>query len=94
MFHGSMEHTLRQHLLDLGTAFCAETGYAPKTVAQKACGDFRFFERVQNGASFTVKTYDRALQFFSDNWPKRMPWPDGIERPEPALASEPAEVAA
>lgn len=89
-----MEQTLRQHLLDLGAAYCAETGYASKTVAQKACGDFRFFERVQSGASFTVKTYDRALQFFSDNWPRRMPWPDAIERPAPIEPARETEAAA
>ena len=77
-----MEQKLRTHLLDLGAAYCAETGYAMKTVAQKACGDFRFFDRVQNGASFTVKTYDRAVRFFWDNWPRGYEWPADIPGPE------------
>jgi len=79
-----MEIELRKNLILIRDAYCSATGAATSTVAQSACGDWRFFDRIENGASFTARTYDRAIRWFSDRWPLGIPWPEEITRPLPA----------
>ncbi len=76
-----MEPTLRENLLALKTAYLEKVKASESTVAQQACGDWRFFERIQTGSSFTARTYDKAIQWFCDRWPPDAVWPDGVERP-------------
>lgn len=76
-----METELKYHLVAVKDIYCGATKSAPSTVAQSACGDWRFFDRIDSGASFTARTYDRAMQWFSDKWPESLPWPDDVERP-------------
>jgi len=77
-----MEQTLKTHLLTLCGSYCESKNVSPKTVAQSACGDWRFFDRLEKGASFTIRIYDRAVRWFSKNWPDNQPWPEGLKRPE------------
>lgn len=77
-----MEPTLRDNLFKLRDAYCGKTGASHSTVAQGACGDWRFFDRIGKGsASFTARTYDKALLWFSTRWPADVSWPEGVERP-------------
>ncbi|WP_414146115.1 hypothetical protein [Acetobacter indonesiensis] len=39
---------------------------------------------MKTGGSITIKSFERAMTWFSDNWPENQPWPDAIERPTPA----------
>ena len=79
-----MEAELRHHLISLAEAYAAERKLEMVTVARLATGDWRFFVRVTEGASFTAKKYDAIVEWFSDNWPVTLAWPDGITRPEAA----------
>ncbi len=85
-----MEQTLRQHLFMLRDAYCGHTGASSTTVAQAACGDWRFFEKVGDapGASFRIRTYDRARQWFSDRWPEALPWPKDVPRSAPTPSEQ------
>ena len=42
-----------------------------------------FFKRLRSGMGCTIKTYNRVLQWFSNQWPGGLPWPEDIPRPEP-----------
>ena len=84
-----MESELRQNLVAVSTEYCRKTDTALSTVAQAACGDWRFFDRLAKGASFTARTYDRALHWFSDRWPLGVEWPAGVHRPEPQPLTDP-----
>jgi hypothetical protein len=33
-----------------------------------------------------LRTYENAMQWFSDNWPDIVEWPEGISRPAPKAA--------
>lgn len=87
-----MEQTLRDHLFALRDAYCGATKASPTTVAQAACGDWRFWERVGEApaASFRIRTYDRARQWFSDRWPAGIDWPADVPRPAPAASEQAA----
>ena len=64
----------------------------PGAIGKAALRDHTFFRRVEAGENFTVKTFDRAVQWFSDHWFESAEWPEGIERPKraPTPMPEPA----
>ena len=60
------------------------------TLGTYAAGDGKFFPRLSEGR-VTIRRAERVLQWFSDNWPAGLPWPDDIPRPTPK--STPKEAA-
>ncbi|MGH6836311.1 MAG: hypothetical protein ACREC9_12365 [Methylocella sp.] len=64
------------------SAFVEVSGLAKSTIWARAVGDARFFERISSGkGGFTIKTYDRALRWFADNWPENAKWPPWVDHP-------------
>lgn len=84
-----METELRANLVALATAYGAAMKMEMATVAQRALGDWRFFQRLEDKdtASFTVRKYDAAVAWFSARWPEGLEWPPAIQRPNPSQAS-------
>ena len=76
-----MEEELKIILSTVGAAYAVHTKLAASTIWARAAKDARFLDRIESGQGFTVKTYDRAMQWFSDNWPEDAEWPAGVERP-------------
>ncbi len=74
-----MTHT--DKLLALLDLYCAATGRSEARVATLIQNAGHFFSAVRAGSGFTVRTYERALRWFSDNWPAGLAWPEGVERP-------------
>lgn len=35
----------------------------------------------------TVRVFERAMLWFSENWPSGKPWPKGIDRPKAKVAA-------
>ncbi len=75
-----METELRSHLEALAKEYAAARKLELVTVARLATGDWRFFERVSAGASFTARKYDAIVGWFTVNWPSDLEWPDGVPR--------------
>lgn len=49
-------------------------------------------QRLADGeADVTTGTFERAMLWFSDNWPTGLAWPDDVPRPVPERAKEAAE---
>lgn len=76
-----MESELRESLLSLSAAYQAATGLSAATVGSRVAGDSKFFRRLRDGAGFEVSTYDRAVEWFRENWPRNAPWPPGKHGP-------------
>ncbi|MBR9819378.1 MAG: hypothetical protein GYB51_00085 [Rhodobacteraceae bacterium] len=64
-------------------AYCAHTGRTLSTVGSYAVRDGKFFDRLKNGGGCTLRTADRVITWFSDNWPSDLTWPTDIPRPAP-----------
>lgn len=77
-----IEAALIRSLRSCADAYCVATGSALSTVARKALGDWRFFDSVEAGATFTARKYDVAVQWFADHWPETAVWPEEVERPK------------
>ena len=76
--------TRAQGLGDLAcaAAYGAASKLEPSTVARLAAGDWRFWDRITEGATFTARKYDAIMGWFSANWPSDAPWPNDVPRPE------------
>jgi hypothetical protein len=90
---GCMEEVLRNALLDLAARYEAATGQSAAAIGKKALNDNTFFVRIQSGAGFNIKTLDKLLLWFSENWPEGTDWPEGVERPFAGAASTDEEAA-
>jgi hypothetical protein len=77
-----MEETLRHHLFLCVRAFERATDTTPATVGKRALNDNTFFARISEGQGFTVRTFDRVMEWLSANWPHDAEWPEGVERPD------------
>lgn len=89
-----MEPELRHHLVACATAYAAATKKELVTVGRLAAGDWRFFDRIQGGASFTARKYDEAMRWFVSHWPEGLEWPEGVPPPEPANLSSDSQASA
>lgn len=84
-----MEATLSHHLTSLSDSFSKATGMSLATLSERAAGDWRFFKSVaERTLNFRIRSYDRAVEWFSANWPEGVAWPEGVPRPETAASGE------
>lgn len=86
---GPMEARLCAALKDLTDAFTEATDMSVATIGKRALNDNTFFQRVAAGDGFTLKTFDRVIRWFSDQWPAGTRWPaDAARRPAPSHERE------
>ncbi|WP_323763295.1 MULTISPECIES: hypothetical protein [Roseobacteraceae] len=70
------------NLVTLVDTYRSAVNRSEATVSNKVTGSHaRLFQRARANLGCTLKTYTEALQWFSDNWPADLEWPQGIERP-------------
>lgn len=80
MFTG-MEAELKRHLLSLVEAYAGALGIGVTTVWRQAINDPAFQERLRSENTITLRTYDKAVVWFDENWPADFSWPAEIPRP-------------
>lgn len=77
-----MEDTLRSHLLDLMRIFGDATKASAATVGKRALNDNTVLARIAaRDMGFNIRTYDKLVGWFAENWPDGAEWPADIERP-------------
>lgn len=57
------------------------TGLSIRQISVMAFNDHNKILRIRGGADLATRSYESALQFFSDNWPA-IRWPAGVKRPQ------------
>ena len=85
-----MEQELARNLLDCEAEFLTAGNFKPSTLAQKAAGDWRFFERLRGDepATFSVRKYDMVMRWFIANWPEEAARPSALLKFEAQMARE------
>lgn len=78
-----MENELRHDLRSCAETYAEARKIKISTVGRLAAGDWRFFDRIVEGKSFTARTYDEVMRWFAANWPEDIAWPEDIRRPAP-----------
>lgn len=83
--------TLKGCLLSVADAYAAATGLSRSRISTIVLNRGATLEAIAAGkADVTTGTYEKAMSWFSSNWPETAVWPDGIERPavtEPEAAA-------
>lgn len=83
-------------LLRLAEIYAAAKGLRLTRVGRQAVGTHHLFARLARGEGCTLRTAQRAYEFFYENWPTDLYWPADIPRaltPAPRKAA-PAKCAA
>lgn len=82
--------TLREQFICVASAFALaskgrKTGETQslKSVSTRIFRDGKTVPRVFAGGDITTGSYERAMEWFSTNWPEGAYWPEGIARPQP-----------
>ena len=68
-------------LLCLARAYADSVGVSLITTGVRAAGNDKIFVNLARGRTCTVRSLERAARWFTENWPKDLPWPDDIPRP-------------
>ena len=73
-------------LLAVARAYAESEGVSLSTVSFRALNDGKKLGLIESGgADIQVGRLERAMQWFSDNWPSAE-WPAGVPRPTPSPA--------
>jgi hypothetical protein len=70
-------------LLRVARRYAEIEGVPLSTVSWRAFNDGKKLSALESGADINVKRMERALRWFSENWPSGE-WPDDIARPPSA----------
>ena len=86
--------TLREQLLHLASLFAAqpEGGASLSTVSSRIFNDGKALARITSGGDLTTGNFEKALRWFSANWPDGAAWPESVPRPDPAVTGNQQEV--
>lgn len=77
--------TLREQLLVLSDAFATARGLSMSRVSTLVFNGGHVIDRVQSGGDLTTGNFEKALRWFSANWPEGAAWPHTVPRPAPAV---------
>jgi hypothetical protein len=90
---------LKNQLLCVAQAYAEATGTKGRDglpslagISTRIFGDGKTFGRIASGGDLTTGSFERAMRWFSDNWPDGAAWPEQIARP-PASAAAPEAAA-
>jgi hypothetical protein len=84
--------TLREELVIVADSYGAARNIGRQRVSSIVLQRGSTLQKLADGAAdVTTVTFERAMQWFSDNWPADTDWPEGVARPAPAEIVEAAE---
>lgn len=74
----------RTTILTLLHQMCGHIGKTHWTISMRIFGKGDFFKGILSGGDCRTMTAARVIQWFADNWPADLAWPDHITRPDPS----------
>lgn len=81
--------TLIQQVVSVAEAYCEAEQIELARASWRAFSESKTLVNLVAGKSSpTLERADRALLWFSRNWPAGALWPDGVPRPEPGPNSD------
>ncbi len=89
-----MSLSLTSQLMIAADGYCALVGLSRSRVSTLIFGDGMRLEGVAGGRDLNTRSFERAMVWFSSNWPEGAEWPEGVERPSQAAAEVSTDEAA
>lgn len=72
---------MRDQILLTADTFARHRGVGRKRVSKLVLNRGSKLDDIAEGGDITTSIYERAMQWFSDNWPDGLDWPEGVSRP-------------
>lgn len=79
--------TLTDRLLHVANLYCGARKLSHGRVSTLIFGGGDRLSGIAEGKDLNTRSFERAMIWFSANWPADLAWPEGIERPAPASRS-------
>lgn len=70
------------HLLSVADAYKSALSIEDTTVSARVFDDSKKLAALRDGADITVSRFNKAMHWFSDNWPDGAVWPKSVARPD------------
>ena len=86
--------TLVSQLLIIANSFCSARRLSLPRVSTLIFNDGKRLGSIQRGGDLQTASFERAMVWFSANWPEGAAWPSDVPRPAPTLVESAPEVAA
>lgn len=74
--------TLTEKLVLVSDTYCAAVQRSRARISTLVFGGGDRMDGIAAGKDLNTRSYERAMRWFSENWPDGVDWPEGIERPE------------
>ena len=74
-------------LFAVSKAFGDAKSIGEARVSTLVFNDGKRLQRVRDGADIGARSIERAMQWFSANWPEDLIWPSSVDRPPRAAAA-------
>jgi len=86
--------TLTDRLLLVSDTYCAAVHRSRARVSTIIFGGGDRIDGIATGKDLNTRSFEKAMAWFSSNWPEGADWPEGVERPTPARSAPTDEAAA
>ena len=80
---------LREQIIVVADRYAEAAGIGRKRVSTIVLNRGSKLDDIAEGGDLTTGTFERAMMWFSTNWPQDLAWPEDIDRP--AATREAAE---
>lgn len=74
--------TLTEQLIIISDLWCRGAGRSRSRVSTLVFGDGSRLDGIVAGKDLNTRSWERAMAWFSANWPEGLAWPEGVERPQ------------
>lgn len=75
-------------LLTLARAYGEAEGVGLTTISSRVFNDGKKLDAIAAGGDLYSGRLNKAVQWFSDNWPAGLDWPATVARPAPSTLAE------
>lgn len=76
----------RNHLILLIETYARARDLSTSRVSTVALNAGHTYQSLIDGRDITVGRFERAMRWFSENWPAGTEWPEGVPRPQAEAA--------
>lgn len=77
---------LRDQLIAVSDSYAAHRGLSRARVSTIVFSSGMALDRIASGRDLNTGSWERAMRWFSDNWPEGAEWPDEVPRPHAEAA--------
>jgi hypothetical protein len=71
-------------LVTLAEAYCTAKSVSHAALGELVMGNHKFFKLLIAGRGAHSSNLERASDWFTENWPNDVPWPQGVTAPKEA----------